>query len=550
MLRSKEVAKTFNALPDGIAIADKGGRLCFVNSAAERILGIGLHDTPPEEWAERYGLFLPDQKTPFPAAELPLARAVQGESVNNVEMFVRNPSVPGGVWISVNGQPLTLTDDDGTFEGGIAIFRDITSFKNQELDSQELAAIVESSDDAIISKSLDGIVRSWNRGAERLFGYTAKEMIGKPVSILLPSARKDEEPEILGKLKRGERIDHYETARLTKDGRQIEVSLTVSPVLDRMGNIVGASKTIRDITERKHADDALRAAKEDLEVKLSELAVLNRELAAAQQQAQAASKLKSEFVANMSHEIRTPMNGIIGMCNVLLKTSLDDRQREFANAIKTAGSALLTVINDILDFSKIESGRLELEIVDFDLVRVVEGACEILATQARSKDLSLMSFVDPMMPQRLRGDPERLRQILINLTSNAIKFSKAGEIVVRASVDSIQGNVLNVLFSVVDNGIGLSQQQQERLFQPFSQADGSITCKFGGTGLGLSISKRLVELMDGNIGVESSEGKGSTFWFSVPLEPRSEAPVLSTKDELHGVRVLIIDDEPHARSLI
>lgn len=369
-------------------------------------------------------------------------------------------------------------------------------------------------------------------------------------------------------------VQKYDIRRSEQDGGGFEErfwSPLNSPVLDEEGKVEYIIHRVEDVTEfvrlkqqkteQSQATEELREHAERMEVEVylraqeiqertKELEIVNKELQTARDRAQEASKFKSEFVANMSHEIRTPLYGITGMCNLLLRTSLNNQQQEFTNAIKTAGNALLSVINDILDFSKIEAGRIELEIIEFDPVRIIEGACEILATQARSKELSLMSFIDPAMPQRLRGDPEKLRQILLNLTGNAIKFSTTGEIVVKALVESIKGDTANVRFSVMDMGIGLSTEEQEKLFQPFVQADGSISRRFGGTGLGLSISKKLVELMGGSIGVESNKGRGSTFWFMVPLELRSDTPIMSTKDEVKGTRVLIVDDELHARQIL
>lgn len=307
------------------------------------------------------------------------------------------------------------------------------------------------------------------------------------------------------------------------------------------------------ITDLKQRTAELATSNIELESRVEErtreLVLLNKELGEAKDQAQTASKLKSEFLANMSHEIRTPMNGIIGMCNILLRTGLDEQQRGYAGSIKHASNALLTIINDILDFSKIEAGKVELELIDFDLISVVEGACELLTTQARSKELSLMSFVDPQLPSRLRGDGERLRQILINLISNAIKFAASGEIVVKVIMESRENDIIKVRFAVIDSGIGLTTEEQQLLFQPFVQADGSISRRFGGTGLGLSISKRLVELMKGTISLESEKGKGSTFSFVVPMEARKE-PKPTTKVQLQDVRVLVVDDEPNAQEIL
>jgi polar amino acid transport system substrate-binding protein len=270
-------------------------------------------------------------------------------------------------------------------------------------------------------------------------------------------------------------------------------------------------------------------------------------------QLQKSEQLKTEFLANMSHEIRTPMHAIVGFTELLLKTELSEEQTEFAGYINNSAQSLLILINDILDLSKVEAGKLNLEAVDFELPSLVEGTASLLAESAREKSLSLMSFVDTEMPSVVRGDPGRLRQILLNLTSNAIKFTEQGEVVLRCqAAEDKSGDVstLNIMFSITDTGIGISPEQLEHLFKPFSQADGSTTRKYGGTGLGLSISKRLVELMGGQIGVDSELGKGSTFWFKVPFPIVNSVPANIEKHDGTKLRVLVIDDHASARRIM
>ena len=401
------------------------------------------------------------------------------------------------------------------------------------LDQAHLAAIVESSNDAIISKTLDGVVTSWNKAAEKIFGYTAEEAIGQPVAaLIIPNNLQGQEAEILAKIRKGQALPYFSTIRHCKDGTQLDVSITLSPIYSTDGKVIGASKTIHDITEQKNAQHQLEQ--------------LNQALRERTSQAEAANRTKSEFLANMSHEIRTPMNAILGLCYLLEKQSLQPSPRDMVQKIQSAARSLLNIINDILDFSKIEAKRLEIRHQPFQLDSVLNNLASIMSTAVGNKPIEVVIAPAPSGAEYLKGDAQRLEQILINLTGNALKFTDAGEVTLSIRVTEIipLQNKVVLRFSVRDTGIGIPKEKQDVIFKAFSQVDGSNTRAFGGTGLGLTISRRLAELMGGNLSLVSELGQGSEFILDIPFECSS--PAQNIPQEIQHQHVLIADDHPTA----
>ncbi len=665
-----------------------------------------------------------------------------------------------------------VRDPAGEIVRYVAVKQDVTERRASEEAQRFLVSLAATPDDAITGTTLDGVISFWNKGAEEMYGYSAEEAIGQSITLVFPPDRHQEAFQIIDALKEGQRVSRFEGARITKDGRLLDVSVTLTPVRDAAGKTVATAAIARDITERKQAEGVLRESEERFrlmadscptilwvtgadgraqflnrtgreffgqeqewkavlhpedapafegalrrairerapfrseerarradgewrlldsyaeprlspsgeflghvglssditdrrqgenalrqsEEKFRQLAenitevfwmanangseVLyvspayeqiwgrsceelyrnpgswldaiepgDRELAharflrqlqgengeseyrirtpagevkwvldkafpvrddagqlvrivgvsqditgrkhseAAQSQAveaaQAANRAKSEFLANMSHEIRTPMNGVIGMTGLLLDTQLTADQRKYAELVRLSAESLLNLINDILDFSRIEARKLDLEAVDFDLRAALEGSLQLLVPKAREKGLSLTCRLDPDVPLRLRGDPGRLGQILLNLAGNAVKFTAQGEVVIRASLEREDEHSSVIRFSVHDTGIGIPRDRHSDIFSPFTQVDGSLSRRYGGTGLGLSISRQLVELLGGQIGVESEPGKGSTFWFTAVFSKPADVTV-SGGDALSGEAAPHLLDEGDA----
>ena len=387
---------------------------------------------------------------------------------------------------------------------------------------RRLRGIVNGVADALIAVDARGSVASVNPAAAALFGFVAEDLTGTPISRILPdfaSIADAPEATVVETVGRDARGTYFpvEFAR----GRDVTHTFGETIII------------LRDITHRKAAEEAIRAAHD---------------------RAIEAADVKSQFLATMSHEIRTPINAVVGMSELMLQTPLSDEAREYAVTVRDSAESLLAIVNDILDFSKIEAGRMDLEAVPFAPVVAVENATDILAAAARKKGLSLSTYVAPDVPHHVLGDADRLRQVLLNLIGNAVKFTAQGSVTVRAVVDRV-GKVdgertATLRFSVTDTGAGIAPEAADQLFEPFRQADQSTRRRYGGTGLGLSISRRIVELMGGKIGFDSSLGRGSTFWFTVPFTRAADDPMVERGDALRGARILVVDPEAVARQVV
>jgi len=357
-----------------------------------------------------------------------------------------------------------------------------------------LASIVEQTDEAILTRGMDGRILTWNGAAARLFGYTPEEAIGQPVGTLHQAGMTAEErTRTLDRIRSGTQLSR-EVRRSDRSGSLVDLWITNAPLFDDQGRQVGEVSVMRDITERKQVERELRHAKAS---------------------AEAANRAKSDFLANMSHEIRTPMNGILGMAELLLDTPLSAEQREQLDIIMASGRGLLTVINDVLDLSKIEAGRLDIEAIEFGPRNCATEVQQTFALTARSKGLRLDVLVADDVPRVLIGDPGRVRQVMLNLVGNAIKFTEHGAVAITLRAVERTDDWLTLEVAVRDSGIGIPADKLEAIFKPFSQADSGTTRRYGGTGLGLTISARLCALMGGAVSVQSTPGQGSTFTFTV-----------------------------------
>ena len=406
-------------------------------------------------------------------------------------------------------------------------------------DGQSLfLSLVHSIPACFLRKDREGRFVFVNERFAALFGKSADEIVGKTVADFYPKEFADEAREEDERvMASGEVVE--DVFDDTVDGELRYFASRKGPVRNEAGEVIGIQTIFWDITEQRVAENALLAERE--------------ELRRAKQAADHANRAKSDFLANMSHEIRTPMNAIIGMTDLLLETQLTQTQREYLRMVQDSGEALLTLINDILDFSKIEAGKLELERTSFDIRETLGDSMKGLGFRAHGKGLELVLHVDDTIPKRFFGDPGRIRQIVVNLVGNAIKFTEQGEVVLEIECLERSDTAARLRFAVIDTGIGIAKEHCDKVFEEFEQADASTTRRFGGTGLGLAICARLVELMEGRIWVESELGRGSRFQFELPLEidPAEHVPSPAQPQiDIHGVRVLIVDDNATNRRIL
>jgi PAS domain S-box-containing protein len=526
--RERQLDHLLESISDGFIVLDRTWRYQFVNERAaqlarrrrEELLGRSIWD----EFPELVG-------SPF---EMEARRAVTEDASRYLEFFDERRKI----WSEVRMFPS---------RAGLAIYlQDITERKQAEVGSSHLAALVRSSDDAIVSKDLHGVIRTWNPAAEKLFGYTAAEAVGRPIMIIVPPERRHEEEEVLARIRRGIAVDHFETVRVRKDGTRVDISLSVSPMRSTGGEIIGASKIARDISDRKRVEEERRLS-------------LAREQAA-REEAEAASRAKDEFLAILSHELRTPLNAVYGWANILKTGEVDEATAARGlDAIVRNSNAQVQLIDDLLDVSRIVSGKMRLDVQHVDLASVVRAALDSMTPAAAAKNIRLQTVLDPRAGP-ITGDPNRLQQVVWNLVNNAVKFTPRGG-QIQIHLRRINSHVELV---VSDTGQGIGPELLPFLFERFRQGDSSTTRQHEGLGLGLALVKYLTELHGGTVSAYSlGPGTGATFTVKLPLALAQAAPETEPGEHpttalmvgalegprLDGLRILVVDDDQDSLEL-
>jgi PAS domain S-box-containing protein len=512
--QSQILEVTLASIGDAVIVTDAQGHTTFLNSVAEGLTGWSTQEAKGRPLTEVFPIVNARTRQPV---ENPVAKVLQMGTIvglaNHTILLARD-----GREIPIDDSAAPIRLPDGELFGVVLIFRDITEQRRAELTRAWLAAIIVSSDDAIVSKTLDGQITSWNPGAVRLFGYTPEEIIGKPITIIVPTELYNEEAEVLARLRRGERVDHFETVRLTKDGQRIEVSLTVSPIRDEDGEIVGASKIARDITERKRAEGLLRESEHR----------------------------KDEFLATLAHELRNPLAPIRNAAALLCRTEHARPELQTACDIMDRQLRLMTrLVDDLLDLSRIGAGRIDLqsELVDVCLLlRALESSLRPAFESLRQQ----FTVITPGESIYVHGDRARLLQVFSNILQNANKYTRSkGRVTVEVRRENDEAVV-----SVRDTGIGIPADMLDQVFELFTQVDRSYQRTRGGLGIGLTLAKRLVELHSGRIEAHSGgENRGSEFIVRLPAR---EPPPLTNEaaTPAHSIdtprRVLIADDNEDA----
>lgn len=501
----KEWEATFDRIPDLLILANDDGVILRCNrSTIDR-----LHTSFQNTIGQNFSTFLADMKIP----------PVQVDDLVGVE--VQLFGLPD--WFQMTCCQVPLDNQPNSL---LYILRDITRQKNAENETLKQKEFFESlfryNPVAVVLLDQQENIRSVNPAFEQLFGYTESEVTGKKLDPLVAPESLQEAAENTRKVTEGGKV-HGLARRHRKDGSAVDVEFAGVPVIVE-GKKQGILAIYHDVTE----------------------------LVEAKRLAEQADKAKSEFLANMSHEIRTPMNGVMGMLELLLDTTLNSEQRDYVSTARDSAEALLGILNDVLDFSKIEAGQLTIDEIEYDLRSTVEGVAHTLVARAENKGLEMACLIDKDVPNRVLGDAGRLRQVLINLVGNAIKFTHEGEVVIRVMMQSSNEKTSTLRFMVTDTGIGIPIDRQKAVFERFVQADSSSTRKYGGTGLGLAISAQLTKMMGGTIGLESEPEKGSTFWFTITVKNVTESvmPFLALPQDLVDVPVLIVDDNCTNRTIL